>query len=115
MEFKTVFSHVEIPVQDYARAEQFYTKVFGWEIQQVPMGGPKYGLFPGGALMESAEVAKGGITPYVEVTDIPAVLEQVPAGGGSVAMPKTAIGGEYGFFAVVIDSEGNKIGVHSRT
>ena len=40
------------------------------------------------------------------------ILARVEAAGGQVAMPKMSIG-EHGSIAFIIDTEGNKIGIHS--
>ena len=45
--------------------------------------------------------------------DVQKVLDKVEAAGGKILVPKTEISPEYGFMAVFIDSEGNRIGLHS--
>jgi predicted enzyme related to lactoylglutathione lyase len=44
--------------------------------------------------------------------DLSAPLGRVEAAGGKVVMPKTSIG-EHGFCAMFLDTEGNRVGLHS--
>ncbi len=46
--------------------------------------------------------------------DLTNELSRVEAAGGKVLQPKTKISDEYGFMALIIDSEGNRIALHSR-
>jgi uncharacterized protein len=41
------------------------------------------------------------------------MLARVVPAGGSVLVPKTEIGNDFGFFAHFVDTEGNKLGLHS--
>jgi predicted enzyme related to lactoylglutathione lyase len=45
--------------------------------------------------------------------DVQIILDKVESAGGSILVPKTEISPEYGFMAVIIDTEGNRIGLHS--
>jgi predicted enzyme related to lactoylglutathione lyase len=45
--------------------------------------------------------------------DLQAVLDRVEDAGGTILMPKTAIGLDAGYFALISDTEGNTIGLHS--
>ena len=51
---------------------------------------------------ELSKMVEGGV-PFPMMSDA----------GGKVAVPKTKISDEHGFFAIFIDSEGNKVGLHS--
>jgi predicted enzyme related to lactoylglutathione lyase len=70
----------------------------------------------GGAIVHG-----GGVTPSTEGTtvylnggdDLAPILSRVEPAGGSIAVPKTEIGNDFGFFALFIDTEGNKVGLHS--
>ena len=53
-----------------------------------------------------------GIVVYLNVTDqMQAVLDRIEPAGGKIAMPPTDIG--FGFIAFFLDTEGNKVGLHS--
>jgi predicted enzyme related to lactoylglutathione lyase len=45
--------------------------------------------------------------------DVQNILDKVEAAGGKISMPKTEISPEYGHMALFIDTEGNRIGIHS--
>jgi len=120
---KNAISWFEIPVTDYQRAKKFYNTMLGIEIADMPMPEGKYGMFPydndnngvGGGLVEMAGVTPSaeGITIYLNGgDDLSAPLSRVEAAGGKVIMPKTDIG-ENGFMAQLIDTEGNRVALHS--
>jgi predicted enzyme related to lactoylglutathione lyase len=113
----------EIPAKNFERAKTFYEKVLGVGITVMPHPTLKYGIFP--ADMQSGQVGGGlaegeGFEPSAKGTlvylnggeDLQTPLSRVEAAGGKVVLPKTSIGGN-GFMAHFIDSEGNKIALHS--
>ena len=113
----------EIPVTDYKRAKQFYENLLGETITDMQMDGVEYGMLPydnqnngiGGGLIQSeqSKPSQDGVTVYLNGgDDLSAPLSRVEDAGGKVIMPKTAIG-ENGFIAQFIDSEGNRIALHS--
>lgn len=113
----------EIPVTDYKRAKQFYENVLGKTITDMQMDGVEYGMLPydnqnngiGGGLIQSeqSKPSQDGVTVYLNGgDDLSTPLSRVEDAGGKVIMPKTAIG-ENGFIAQFIDSEGNRIALHS--
>ncbi|WP_299225026.1 VOC family protein [uncultured Psychroserpens sp.] len=115
----------EIPVKDYNRAKQFYTTVMGTKITDLPMPeqNMKYGTFAydednngvGGAIVEGdGQVpTNNGTTIYLNGgEDLNLALEKVEPLGGKIIMPKTDIG-QFGFIAQFIDTEGNKVALHS--
>ncbi len=113
----------EIPATNYERAKSFYNTVLGTEIKDSPMPEGKYGMFPydednnavGGGLVEMPGYSPSaeGVTVYLNGgDDLSAPLARVEAAGGKVVMPKTDIG-ENGFMAQFMDTEGNKIALHS--
>lgn len=121
---KNAVNWFEIPVTDYNRAKQFYSTVFGHDIQDHDMGDKpmKYGIFPydmgegvGGAIvqMEGMNPSADGSTVYLNGgDDLSIALSKVEAAGGSIIMPKTNID-ENGFIAQFIDTEGNRVALHS--
>lgn len=113
----------EIPALDYDRAKTFYTAVLGLEITDMPMPDGKYGFFPhnregygsGGGIMqhESMKPTTDGPNLYLDAgEDLSVALAKVEPAGGKIIQPKTAIG-ENGFMALFIDTEGNKMALHS--
>lgn len=112
----------EIPASDIDRAIAFYATVLDLEIEKMEMPGMEMGIFPYEGKATNAVIMKGegylpsadGITPYFNAgDDLQSALDKVEAAGGSIMMPKTAHADESGFFALILDSEGNKIGLNS--
>lgn len=114
----------EIPVEDFDRAKTFYSTILGGEINEVPMDeGMRYGVFPhdkdkgvGGGIIAANGQQKpstDGATVYLNGgEDLSIPLAKVESAGGKILMPKTAIG-EDGFMAQFLDTEGNKLALHS--
>ena len=123
--FKTnAISWFEIPVNDIGRAQAFYEAILGFPLVPMDMEGMSMRMFPtdvmegvGGALVHMPEVCQPsaqGTMAYLNANpDLQAILDRVEAAGGTIAMPKTQITPEYGYMAVFIDTEGNRVGLHS--
>jgi predicted enzyme related to lactoylglutathione lyase len=110
--------HWEIPTTDSARSQKFYTELFGWKTQMAGMG-EEYVLVivdggVGGALMKVEKMPEPCIRIYVEVEDMPAVLDRVVKMGGKVGQPKTDIGGGFGFAGSFFDPCGCLVGLWSK-
>jgi predicted enzyme related to lactoylglutathione lyase len=72
----------------------------------------------GGAVVNSGGFHKASVTdgPLIYLNanpDVQQVLDRTEAAGGKIMVPKTQISPEYGFMAVIMDTEGNRIGLHS--
>jgi uncharacterized protein len=113
----------EIPVLDLQRARHFYHHVFAVEFEIIEMGADVMAMFPfdhamagcSGALVQGPdyEPCSTGTMVYFACADVAPTLEKVSHGGGTVLLGKTSIG-EHGYIAVFLDSEGNKVGMHSQ-
>jgi uncharacterized protein len=112
----------EISVTNFTRAKAFYETVLGRAIEPMAMGPVMMGMLStdpnavGGAIVQSDDAvpSKQGTIVYLNGgDDLAPMLARVQGAGGSVAVPKTDIGNGFGFFAHFIDTEGNKIGLHS--
>ena len=112
----------DIPAIDFQRAVTFYEKVLGVTVHAQEMNGMKVGFMPqqgdsvGGAIMSGPgqSPSGSGVTIYFKGgDDLAPVLARVTAAGGSVIMPKTLISKQIGHIALFLDSEGNRIGLHS--
>lgn len=112
----------EIPVTNFARAKDFYEAVLGRTIEPMVMGPITMGFLSvdpnavGGAIVhgEDSTPSKQGTIVYLNGgNDLAPILARVEHAGGSIAVPKTEIGDDFGFFAHFIDTEGNKVGLHS--
>lgn len=112
----------EIAVNDIDRAAKFYGEVLGGELQRMEMQGTKMAFFPmdgqgvSGALCQGElyKPTQDGALLYLNAgQDLTDHLKRVEKAGGTVLMSKTIITEEYGYMALFIDSEGNRIGLHS--
>ena len=119
-------SWFEIPATDLERAQQFYESIFGVSLIPMDMPNIKMRMFPiddpmagiGGALADSGGFHKPSATdgPLVYLNgnpDVQLILDKVTQAGGTIVVPKTEITPEYGYMAVILDTEGNRIGLHS--
>lgn len=114
----------ELYVKDMERAKRFYEAVFQRELTALPAVGTDLGMcvFPwdeggkgiSGALVQAAQKAPGdgGTVVYFTCEDCAVEADRARLHGGVVIRPRMSIG-EYGFIAIVRDSEGNTIGLHS--
>lgn len=122
---KNPIGWVEIPVTDLDRAEKFYTDYFGYEMQRQPeKNGYNMSFFPmdmesygSGAMLMQGEgyiPTHEGVVVYFPAPGgtIDAALEKAGEMGIKVVSPKMDIG-ENGFMAMIADSEGNGIALHS--
>ena len=124
MTFKNAINWFEIPATDLDRATNFYQTIFECELIPMDLGDNfKMRRFPtneettGGAIVYNTEFYKpstDGTLVYLNGNpDLANVLSRVEAAGGRVLMPKTEISPEYGFMGLFIDTEGNRVGLHS--
>ncbi len=117
----------EIPVVQLDRAMSFYFKVTGRKLQRMDFGvpGQEEAVFETadqsertGSLVQSAHArpSQDGAVLYLDVhDDLDPCLQRVAAAGGSVVLGKTALPPGMGHFAQIIDSEGNRVGLHTAT
>ena len=114
----------ELYVSDMARAKTFYQAVFQREMFDLPSMGPdmqmcafawvEKGAGAAGALVKSSKMAAGGggTLVYFSCEDCSVEAARAQSSGGTLCQAKMGIG-EYGFIAIVQDTEGNTIGLHS--
>jgi len=112
---------VDIPVKDLERSIKFYSAVLGSEVEKKEFPETTIGLLPGaeecvsGCLVVSNENSPSQNGPLIylrcegRLEEAEAVIE---SNGGKVLTPRQSIG-EYGFRTVMLDSEGNRIALHS--
>ncbi len=112
----------EIYVQDMARARKFYEAVFDVSLSKLESAGMEMWAFPmaqegygaAGALVQMPGVPAGGnsILVYFSCADCAVEAAKAAQHGGQIRKEKSSIG-QYGHIALVTDSEGNTIGLHS--
>ena len=119
---KSFISIFEIPTIDFSRAVNFYQSILEIKIEAIDMQGTQMGLFPTDGQIVSGVLVKGedakpssdGVLIYLDGGDnLQFILEKVEPNGGEIVVPKTQIDEENGYFASFLDTEGNRIGLHS--
>lgn len=115
----------EIPANDITRAKKFYETIFNFEMPDLDIGdGLKMALFPaqsgtvGGTLIQNSEWYvpsdnKGPLLYLNANPNLQDILDRVEEAGGKITIPKRMITEENGYMAVILDSEGNRIALHS--
>jgi uncharacterized protein len=123
---KNPFTWVEIYVEDMDRAQKFYETVLNIRMAELPlqdgMSELKMMSFPGvdnepnisGALVKEKSMSpgNGGTLVYFACDDCAVEESRVEKAGGKVLRTKMSLG-EYGFCSIVLDTEGNTVGLHS--
>ena len=120
MVVKTVV-HFEIPATDVERLSKFYSDVFGWKFEKMPMGQMSYWMITTGPQNKSVN---GGMmqrmspqeTPrnYINVEEIDSAIASFVAAGGREAVGKQEVPG-FGWSYIGIDPEGNMVGLFQGT
>ena len=116
----------EIPTADMERAIRFYQTVFNIELSRQEFGDLDMAWFPfvqegagaPGSLVHHKDFYKpstdGTLVYLVSQTgDLADELSRIEAAGGQVLVPKTLIAENYGYMAVFLDTEGNRVALHS--
>ena len=125
MIFKNAISWFEIPSTDIGRAQKFYEAIFGIQMIPLDLQQLQMRMFPienpmniGGAVVQNVDFYKpsadSGTLVYLNGNpDVQIVLDKIEAAGGKIVIPKTEISPEYGYMAVFLDTEGNRVALHS--
>lgn len=116
-------SWFEIPALDLNRASAFYEQLLAVTLNRVDMGGASNAVFPydrdqatGGCLIKGPghkPSAEGAIVYLNAGPSLDAALARVAPAGGSIALPRTELPPGMGAFAQILDTEGNRVGLHS--
>ncbi len=123
---KNAISWFELPATDLDRAQKFYETIL--DVRMIPLDTPniRMRMFPiedpmtgiGGALASAPGFYKpsteAGPLVYLNANpDVQLILDKIEAAGGKIVVPKTEISPEHGHMAVFIDTEGNRVALHS--
>lgn len=115
----------EICAADIDRATTFYETIFEIRMEKQDMMGMKMAFFPSepgngkasGGLVQSEmhKPSMDGSVIYLNANpNMDAVLGRIDAAGGKIIMPKTHISDDIGYMAFFVDSEGNRMALHSQ-
>ena len=126
-ELTNIITWFEIPVTDIDRAKKFFETILDIKMIQRADGNDEAVFFPfnpniiqatsgrvTGVLSKSERnsPSDNGTVVYINASpNIQKVLDKVEQAGGKIIVPKTQI--PAGFIAIIIDSEGNKVGLHA--
>lgn len=118
----------EIPTRDLERARRFYEQMLGAPLQEERMGPHRIAVFPyapgqgvGGSLIAAdgpganvAAPARDGTIVYLPSNGaLPDTLDRAVAAGAQVELPVTVLPGDIGSIAIILDPEGNRVGIHA--
>ncbi|MCL2021220.1 MAG: VOC family protein [Betaproteobacteria bacterium] len=119
---KHIITWFEIPVTDIERATRFYETVFATTLTREDMEDMKMACFPyedglvsgGLTLFEHYKPSADGAIIYLDAPKLDALLERAKKAGGQLIFGPHTLPKNYGRIAHIIDSEGNRIGLHER-
>jgi uncharacterized protein len=117
----------EIPVNDMPRAIHFYKNVFGFALESQQFGDEEMAWFPwsengagaSGSLVKHEQLYKPSADDTIVYFSSPSgdlanELTKVAAAGGKVLQEKTLITEDIGYMCLLLDTEGNRIAIHSK-
>lgn len=115
----------EIPVKDMKRAVTFYEKIFDCQLELHQIEEFDMAWFPfdhekggaSGSLVKSNELyqpSDKGVVVYFSSEDVNIEISRVKAAGGQMLQEKTLITEDIGYMALFLDTEGNRIALHSQ-
>ncbi len=119
---KSYISMFEIPATDISRAINFYQALLDIKIEKMDVEGMQLGILPYEGQMVHGVLIQGdgykplsdGVTIYWKAGEnLQVVLDRVEKNAGKILVPKTAHADGIGYFAIFLDSEGNKMALNS--
>ena len=121
-DMKSYISMFEIPATDISRAIKFYQALLDIKIEKMDVEGMQMGVLPYEGQMVTGVIIQAdgykpsadGVTMYLNAGEnLQIVLDRVEKNGGKIITPKTAHADGSGYFAIFLDSEGNKMALNS--
>lgn len=122
MTHKYPINWFEIPASDFSRAVNFYRTILDKELSISHLNGSDMAFFSdeplevSGVIIhgEGAEPSAKGILLYINGgDDLSVPLSKIESAGGTIIVPKTKISDQLGYYALFLDSEGNRLALHS--
>lgn len=118
---KNYVSWFEIPAYNFERAVTFYNDIYSIKMETSEANGYDIAYFPakagiGGAIVCGEGCVPSNVGPLLYLNagkDLDVVLSRIENAGGQVVMSKTLISEEAGHFALFLDTEGNRLALHS--
>ncbi len=117
----------EIPVSDFDRAKAFYENILDFTMREHMGGNTRTGLFQfdmeedgcGGAIVYDPEFytpsANGSLVYLNCEPDLQTVLDRVVDAGGKILQNRTIVAAtqDLGYWAMILDTEGNRVALHA--
>jgi predicted enzyme related to lactoylglutathione lyase len=127
MDIDNAINWFEIPVANFDRAKKFYETLFDYQMPESQLGAARMGFFlfdfqnkkVGGAIVHNPALytpeANGTLVYLNCQPDLQKVLDKVETAGGNILLGKKEISAEQklGFWALISDTEGNRVALHS--
>lgn len=122
---KNAITWFEIPCANLAKAQSLYEAVLNCQLRREAMGPSDGAVLPydaagdgvGGALLcgpTAPPNRTGGTIIYLDASpSLDAALARVATWGGHIALPRQALPPGMGFFAHIVDADGNRVGLHA--
>ena len=110
----TNFGHIELITQNLDKAKDFYQKLFGWKVRDLP--DMPYSLFnehvcPTGGMMKTPQTGSESFwIPYIVTDDITAVTEKARSLGATIHR-EVMVAGQYGWLSIINDPTGATFGL----
>ncbi len=113
------FVHVELATTDLPKAKAFYGKLFGWNLEDMPLPSAAGGTYTmidvgegtgGGMLEQPMPGAPSGWLPYVNVDDIRTATDKAKSLGAKVMRDVTKMG-DMGQLSIIVDPTGAMFGL----
>ena len=122
LNLKHYINWFEIPAYNFERAVSFFNQIYSITMESTQINGYTMAFFPANKGIGGAVLAGEGCTPNTTGPllylnggkDLNVVLSKIEAAGGRVIMEKTLIDEAVGYFALFMDTEGNRLALHSK-
>ena len=113
----------QIPVLDFHRAHKFYNQLMGYQLDVIETPQFKIGIFQfdqqkgtGGCIIHNTDLkpSRDGTMVYLHAGDnLQPFLDRAVKAGGKIFIGKTQLGPGMGFYGIIEDTEGNRVGLYS--
>jgi uncharacterized protein len=110
------FVHIELDTSDLSKAKTFYTKLFDWKLEDVPVEMGSYTMIHvgegtgGGMMKQPVPGAPSAWLAYVQVDDIAAATKKAKSLGATIMKDVTEVMGA-GWLSIIIDPTGAALGL----
>ena len=111
------FCHIELHTDDTGKSKSFYSELFNWKLEDMPMGDMTYTMVNvgeegtgGGIMSKPCEDAPTAWMPYVLVEDVKTSAEKATSLGASIVKEETEVP-NMGSFVVIADPAGATLGL----